>query len=158
MFGYTAAHRRLPFGTIVKVENLSNGDAVLVRINDRGPFVKGRIIDISYRAAKEINGLRTGVPRVRIHHFDANSVENYFDNSYYLGYSTQHSFVIVKKENVMLLSETSDFEEAMNVFSSLEKQNYMYPYLFVEAGKTQRNPKYFIGYINPTAITETVAK
>src|SRR5215210_1304199 len=50
----TAAHRTLPFGTKVKVTNLSNGRSVKVRVNDRGPFVAGRIIDVSGKAAKQI--------------------------------------------------------------------------------------------------------
>jgi rare lipoprotein A len=51
----TAAHRTLPFGTMVRVTNLSNGRAVVVRINDRGPFTKGRVIDVTPAAAKELN-------------------------------------------------------------------------------------------------------
>ncbi len=64
--GYTAAHRSLPCGTIVKVVNLENGKSVVVRINDRGPFVRGRIIDLSYAAAKKIGMIRKGVVKVRI--------------------------------------------------------------------------------------------
>jgi rare lipoprotein A len=60
----SAAHRTLPFDTVVKVNNLSNGKSVAVRINDRGPFVKDRIIDLSYRAAKEIDMVGTGTARV----------------------------------------------------------------------------------------------
>ncbi|MGC9311073.1 MAG: septal ring lytic transglycosylase RlpA family protein [Sediminispirochaetaceae bacterium] len=62
----TAAHKTLPFGTIVTVTNLKNGKKVDVRINDRGPFVKGRIIDLSMAAAGEIDLLGDGVGRVRI--------------------------------------------------------------------------------------------
>lgn len=62
----TAAHKTLPFGTIVTVINLKNGKKVDVRINDRGPFVKGRIIDLSMAAAREIELLGDGVGRVRI--------------------------------------------------------------------------------------------
>ena len=50
----TAAHKTLPFGTKVKVTNLSNGQSVKVRINDRGPFIQGRIIDLSKKAAKKL--------------------------------------------------------------------------------------------------------
>ena len=60
----TAAHRSLPFGTKVLVENLSNGRSVKVTINDRGPFVKGRIIDLSKVAASSIG--MSGVAKVRI--------------------------------------------------------------------------------------------
>ena len=67
---YTAAHRRLPFGTHVQVIKLDNGNSVDVRINDRGPFVKGRVIDLSYAAAKKLGMLRKGVVKVRIVRMD----------------------------------------------------------------------------------------
>ncbi len=66
MYDKTAAHKTLPFGTYLKVENLSNLRQVVVRINDRGPFVKGRIIDLSYGAAREIGLIGPGVTRVRL--------------------------------------------------------------------------------------------
>lgn len=62
----TAAHRKLPFETWVEVTNLSNGKRVDVRINDRGPFVHGRIIDLSQAAARNIDMLRSGTARVRL--------------------------------------------------------------------------------------------
>jgi rare lipoprotein A len=62
----TAAHKTLPFGTKVKVTNLSNGQSVKVRINDRGPFIQGRIIDLSKKAAKKINLVNAGVSKVTI--------------------------------------------------------------------------------------------
>lgn len=62
----TAAHRTLPFGTKVTVKNLSNGRKVKVRINDRGPYVKGRMIDLSKKAAKEIGMIDAGVADVEI--------------------------------------------------------------------------------------------
>ncbi len=62
----TAAHRSYPFGTRVRVQNLENGKTVDVRINDRGPFVTGRIIDLTRRAAKTIGMLQQGVVRVRL--------------------------------------------------------------------------------------------
>lgn len=66
MHDLTAAHRTLPFGTRVRVTNLENGSSVKVRINDRGPFVEGRIIDLSYGAARKIGMVRAGVVRVRL--------------------------------------------------------------------------------------------
>lgn len=62
----TAAHRTLPFGSKVRVTNLANGQSVVVRINDRGPFGRGRVIDISHAAAKEIGMHRSGTARVRL--------------------------------------------------------------------------------------------
>jgi rare lipoprotein A len=62
----SAAHRTLPFGTKVKVKNISNGKTVKVKINDRGPFVQGRIIDLSKKAAEKIGLLSAGIAEVEI--------------------------------------------------------------------------------------------
>ena len=62
----TGAHRTLPFGTKVKVTNTANGKSVTVRINDRGPFVRGRVIDLSQSAFKRIGSLDAGVIPVKI--------------------------------------------------------------------------------------------
>ena len=66
MYDDTAAHKTLPFGTRVRVENLSNPKEIVVRINDRGPFVKQRIVDLSYGAAKKIGLVGPGTARVRL--------------------------------------------------------------------------------------------
>jgi rare lipoprotein A len=66
MHALTAAHRTLPLGTRVLVTNLGNGRAVEVRINDRGPAVPGRILDVSYAAARALGAVGDGVFRVRI--------------------------------------------------------------------------------------------
>lgn len=66
MYGLTAAHRTLPFNTILKVKNMENGQSVQVRINDRGPYAKNRIIDLSKKAAQEINMLGPGTARVSL--------------------------------------------------------------------------------------------
>jgi rare lipoprotein A len=66
MYKMTAAHRTLPFETMVKVTNLSNGKSAVVRITDRGPFVDNRIIDLSMAAAKEIESIGAGVVPVRL--------------------------------------------------------------------------------------------
>ena len=66
MHAMSAAHRNLPFGSRVRVTHLRNGRSIIVRINDRGPFVKGRIIDLSYAAAKKLNMVGDGLAKVRI--------------------------------------------------------------------------------------------
>lgn len=66
MYGETAAHKTLPMHTRLLVENLENGKEVIVRINDRGPFVKGRIIDLSLTSAKKLDFIKKGTARVRI--------------------------------------------------------------------------------------------
>ena len=65
-YALTAAHRYLPFGTRVKVTNVNNGRSVIVKINDRGPFIKGRVIDLSMGAAKAIGLINVGVAPVEI--------------------------------------------------------------------------------------------
>ncbi len=66
MYKMTAAHKSLPIPTYVKVTNLKNGRQVIVRVNDRGPFHKGRIIDLSYAAASKLGMLRSGTARVEV--------------------------------------------------------------------------------------------
>lgn len=58
--GLTAAHRTLPFGTMVRVTNLRNGRSVVVRINDRGPFIRGRVLDVSKAAAQSLGFIGSG--------------------------------------------------------------------------------------------------
>lgn len=66
MYNFTAAHRELPLGTFVKVTNLKNLRSVIVRINDRGPVTPGRIIDLSYSAARYLEMHQNGLQKVRI--------------------------------------------------------------------------------------------
>jgi len=66
MYKLTAAHRFLPFGTILEVTNLSNHRSVRVRVNDRGPFAGNRILDLSYGAARKIDMISSGVSQVKI--------------------------------------------------------------------------------------------
>lgn len=67
MYQLTAAHRTLPFGTRVVVVNRDNGRSVTVRVNDRGPFVRGRIVDLSYGAARELGMVEAGLARVELY-------------------------------------------------------------------------------------------
>jgi len=66
MYGLNAAHKTLPLNTIVRVTNLSNNKSLILRINDRGPYVKGRILDCSYGAAKKLGFIAQGTTKVRI--------------------------------------------------------------------------------------------
>ena len=66
MYKFTAAHRTLPFNTMVRVTNTTNGKSTTVRITDRGPFVDNRIIDLSYAAAKQIESIGPGVVTVQL--------------------------------------------------------------------------------------------
>ncbi len=63
---FTAAHKYLPFNTMLRVTNEANGKTVIVRVNDRGPFKKGRDLDLSYGAAKELGILRDGIKKLKV--------------------------------------------------------------------------------------------
>jgi len=76
MYDLTAAHKTLPLGTTVRVTNLSNNRSVVVRINDRGPYVEGRILDLSYGAAEKLDFHNKGTAKVHI------QVVKFGDNSY----------------------------------------------------------------------------
>ena len=65
----SAAHRTLPFGTLVRVTNVSNGKRLIVKVNDRGPFVSGRIIDLSYGAAKRLDMIEQGITKVNLEYY-----------------------------------------------------------------------------------------
>ena len=66
MYGHTAAHKTLPMNTMLLVKNLSNGKSAVVRINDRGPFIRNRIIDLTYTTAKKLDIIKDGTAKVKI--------------------------------------------------------------------------------------------
>ena len=66
MNAMTAAHKKLPFGTRVRVTNLANGRKLILKVNDRGPFIAGRILDVSRRAARDLGFLEAGLAELRI--------------------------------------------------------------------------------------------
>ena len=77
MYKVSAAHKSYPLGTKVRVTNLENGKSIKLVINDRGPFVRGRIIDLSYKAARNLDFVNQGTVKVRI------DVIRLGDNMYY---------------------------------------------------------------------------
>ena len=66
MYGLTAAHKTMPLNTICRVTNLENNKSLILRINDRGPYIKGRILDCSYGAAKKLDFINQGTTKVKI--------------------------------------------------------------------------------------------
>lgn len=96
LYGLSAAHRTLPLGTVVHVTNLDNFKSINVRINDRGPFIKSRFLDLSYGAAKELGFVAQGIARVRIETLDAVR-----DRAQY----TVQAAVFTEEENARMLKE-----------------------------------------------------
>ncbi len=97
MYDMTAAHRSLPFGTMVMVTNLTNGKSVIVRINDRGPFIRERIIDLSYAAAQMLGMVGEGVVPVKIE-----VIDNYSQEKQDAFYAVQVGAFISKKNALAL--------------------------------------------------------
>ena len=66
MYGLTAAHKTLPLNTVARVTNLDNGKSLILRINDRGPYIEGRMLDCSYGAAKKLDFIKQGTAKVQV--------------------------------------------------------------------------------------------
>ena len=104
---FTAAHKTLPFGSIVKVISLENNKSIIVRINDRGPFAKNRIIDLSKAAAKQIGMITNGVMRVKIILLEKG------DNKYHR-YSS--------KKYIIQIASFGSKDKALNLLKLLEEK------------------------------------
>ena len=114
MYAMTAAHKTLPLGTYVRVYNLENNRQVEVRINDRGPFVRGRIIDLSYSAAKEIGIVGPGTARVEVVALgtpvatDGGTDRSFVQGDYYSGNFTYQVGAFANRDNAERLKGTLD--------------------------------------------------
>ena len=73
---FTAAHKSLPFGTLLKLTNPRNGKSVVVRINDRGPYIPGRQLDLSKGAAIQLGVMKNGVSRLKVEEITLNGIDN----------------------------------------------------------------------------------
>jgi len=111
MYGLSAAHRTLPLGTVVHVTNLDNFKSITVRINDRGPFLKSRFLDLSYGAAKELGFVSEGTARVKIE-----TVVAVRDPAQY----TVQAAVFTEEENARLLKERLDAKFGVVSITSFE--------------------------------------
>ncbi len=133
-YDFTAAHRTLPFGTYLKVTNLENGRSTIVKINDRGPYVFGRIIDLSF-AAKEELGMG-GLARVRLEIYNEEeelqeeetevegfSPSNLFEDVILKKYNSLNKVYTFKKIDIKLLSPNTD-EAIAQIYMKNEEEDY----------------------------------
>jgi len=132
MYAYTAAHKTLPMNTMVQVTNLNNGKSVIVRINDRGPFVKGRIIDLSYAAAKKIGVDTTGTAPVIL------KVVGFKGKNYVNGYMIQIGAFLRKKGAKI----TANKYKKIGYNTIIIKQNDFYK-VYITGFKTYNEAKRF---------------
>ena len=160
MYAPTAAHKKLPFGSILKVSNLHSGKATLVRINDRGPYIKRRVLDLSYGAAKEIEGV--GLPKVKIETLlPGNDNPDGMDN-YYFGYSVDGPLLCLPGEIISFADSTTKFEDAYEMVKKMRRNNSS-AYLFIKADKLQRREKknsdyrYYLAYINESGNNQMIS-
>ncbi len=120
MYAISAAHKTLPLGTYVRVHNLANNKSLEVRINDRGPFVRGRIIDLSYTAAKKLDVVGPGTAPVEIVALgkaktsDGKTKTNYVPMDFYKGNFTFQIGAFGEKQNALRLKEKLE-KKYMNV-------------------------------------------
>jgi len=132
MYAYTAAHKTLPMNTIVKVTNLVNNKSVVVRINDRGPFVKGRIIDLSYAAGKKIGLDVMGTAPVKI------EVIGFKGKNYVSGYMIQVG-AFMRKEGAQ---KTANDYANLGYNTKIIKRNGLYK-VYLSGFKTYNEAKKF---------------
>jgi rare lipoprotein A len=147
---FSAAHKTLPFGTILRVTNKNNNRSTLVRINDRGPYVGKRIIDLSKRSAQAIDGL--GLPKVKLEGFIPGETIIQDNQTHYYGYYLDRAPVCISEEYVEKIDSTNRFHEAVNT-SKKKKINDPDIMLMVVANeKNRRESKssdyyYYIGKV-----------
>ena len=114
MYAYTAANRTLPFGTIIKVTNLKNNKSVQVRINDRGPTKKSRIVDLSYQAAKDIGLLHDGIVPVKVEALSTSSQKNNSKesgNPYLTGEKSDQEYMKEYASKLPKIEKSVDYNE-----------------------------------------------
>lgn len=148
---FTAAHKKLKFGSIVKVTNQENHKSILVRINDRGPFSRNRIIDLSKRASNFIDAHGTSSVKIegikRYNKYISHKTEDYYN-----GYSLYSDFVCMPSSEVKLIDSTLNFKEIVDIYLELTEQKLIsHLYIFNKALKseTEEIPQdyFYIGYV-----------
>lgn len=153
MHDFTAAHRTLPFGTIVKVTNPANGKTALVRITDRGPFCGNRIIDLSYAAAQYLN---VTVTKVKIEAFKSVAPATETAEMRSVAISPENDVVLVPFSEFSPIDSLADFTDARKKQESLQEkmtdQNvFLAMQSVVSPSKRIAKSKYYVGVLKPVA-------
>lgn len=147
---YSAAHRSLPFGTILKVTNVEKGKSALVRINDRGPFVKKRIIDLSRQSAHDIEAM--GLSKVKIEGFVPGQTIIDTNHTFLYGYSIDNPLVCIPDKFVEIIDSANIFHDAVIRYHAQRLTDKSF-YIFALANKNNRKEHsesdfmYYIGTI-----------
>jgi rare lipoprotein A len=159
MNDYTAAHRTLPFGTKVKVTNLKNNKTVIVRINDRGPFKSGRIIDLSKAAAKQIDLIKYGVVDVKIEtNLDNDEPPIIPDDKIVLnkGYYAENLKKVKPKGYGVQVGAYKQKENALKNLKEISKKYNKPVYLYVTSNLNFKKYKIYIGEVKNKKLAEPI--
>lgn len=151
---FTCAHKKIKFGTILRVTNQTNNKSILVRVNDRGPFTRNRVIDLSRRAANfiEADGKTyvkiEGAKRVNKHL--TNDIEEFFN-----AYSIYSNIILSTRSKITFIDSTHSFSEVMESYLSLiGEAEYKNLFIFNQVVKTEKqkstNTNYYLGYLKKT--------
>lgn len=147
MHALTAAHKTLPMGTVLLVKNLENGKDTLVRVNDRGPFAGGRIIDLSYKAARELGVIGNGTAKVQIIALAEGEIKNKGEapTLYYKDFAVGEFYVQIgsfaKQFNAVKLQKRfTDAGHATVIHNSFDPKDILYR-VHVYVGKTMQGAK-----------------
>lgn len=154
MYAYSAAHRTLPFGTIVRVTNLDNNGSVLVRINDRGPFIRKRIIDLSLTAMKDIESNGNNMVKIEALICDTDAyTNNPYSQKFFMGYSFDKPLVCLPQSTLQFIDSTSNFTEAVikykEILQEYKSSLYLMTALNSNANEPTEDGTYYIALYSP---------
>ena len=155
MHSYTAAHRDLPFGTILRITNMETDSVSFVIVNDRGPFVRSRLIDLSNSSISEING--GDLFRVKVEGLVPGSVDFEFDgiDDSFIGYSFNYPLISIRRNELTIIDSVDKFTDAVNIYKIMAPV-YANEHFFLLVPKydyMQGNEVcYYLGFINPKNI------
>lgn len=159
MNAYTAAHRTLPFNTVVEVKNELNGKIVTVRINDRGPYLRNRVIDLSRQAAKVLDMVHTGIVPVTL------TVIHYGKVAIRKNTESGMPTYITKSETSIQIASYSQIENAertvqnlasQNIYSTIQEYNNLYRIIVDKIKPAELNPT--ISHLNTMGFSDIIVK
>lgn len=155
MYEFSAAHKSLPFGTILRVTNMNTNISTLVIINDRGPYIGRRIIDLSKRSAQAIGSVSSGTANVKIEGFLAGKNKNNINENYVYAYSLNHKPVCVPYDALEKVDSTKIFNNAVHILKELRKLNKENYFLVQDPQSAKKGIKYndYFYIVKPKELT-----
>lgn len=148
MYKLTAAHKFLPFGTIVKVTNKKTGEAVLLRITDRGPYVKDRIIDLSFAGSQFISGSTNPDVKIEALLHSFNKPDSLQNTRYFFGYSLEWPLVCLPETVIDVIGKDDEFEVAFEKYLQTKEENPG-QFVFLFSPSDSDSETFYVGVFRP---------